>query len=135
MYRAITTVFVNNDKCTNFWLDDWLACGPIPDHFTSLASHVRNLSKSVKQVLRDELVYQLKTHLSTVANQELASLQQLVSPISLFDQADERRSPLIRTDGKMKTRAIYNLLRASTISPLPTTPSYGGRSPPMVKNL
>jgi hypothetical protein len=63
MYRAITTVFVNNDKCTNFWLDDWLACGPIPDHFTSLASHVRNLSKSVKQVLRDELVYQLKTHL------------------------------------------------------------------------
>jgi hypothetical protein len=74
LYRAITTVEVQNGVSTSFWEDSWLASGPLAESLPALYSHATVPGVSVATALHDGIDAFLQPRLTSAGAVERATL-------------------------------------------------------------
>ena len=116
--RAHSTMKIGDGCRTNFWLDVWLTDKPLSIEFLALFSHNTTTHLTVRSALHAGLNLPLIPRLSTVAQQQLHLLQDLLQDFPLsqdqrhntkFNQLpqwhDINFSPLLQNHGKSATLA------------------------------
>ncbi|TVU23656.1 hypothetical protein EJB05_26035, partial [Eragrostis curvula] len=109
VYQSITTVQIGNGRSTAFWEDNWLDDCALNVSYPALFTHVYRPGASVHDVLEHGLRHFLVPRLSTVASNELAALEALLTNITLTNDEDERVCPLAAPNGQLKSAPLYKL--------------------------
>ena len=103
----LTTVEVGNGRNTSFWLDCWLAVGPLAEVLPALFTHASRQDASVSSVLSSGLRLAFVPRLSTVADEEYIKLTSLLDGVILTDMPDIRVCPWEDSAHKLSSAMIY----------------------------
>ncbi|TVU26071.1 hypothetical protein EJB05_28600, partial [Eragrostis curvula] len=113
-YMELTTVRLGNGATTSFWNDAWLPQSRLSEKLPALYSHALKPKSSVHTVITDGLRAHLQPRLTRIAEIELQCAEDWLALINLRDVPDQRCSPLIDEDHKLRTLPIYKMLIAGT---------------------
>ncbi|WVZ61798.1 hypothetical protein U9M48_011614 [Paspalum notatum var. saurae] len=134
LFQAITSSVVGDGAATDFWHDAWLGGDDLASRFPALFSHCRRPHASVRDVLSRGVRHTLVPRLSRQANAELVLLDEALAAITLSEEPDARLSPFAAAGGKLRTGALYRVLRDAQRPPSPETKFiWGSGSPPRVQ--
>lgn len=112
LYRAITTVQIEDGSTTLFWTDVWNGDDALADRLPRLYSHCTRKEDTVQQAIASNLHGAFVNRLSPHAQQELQLLIEIVQQTTLSAHPDRRLSPFSRSPDKLDTSTIYKLLKA-----------------------
>lgn len=113
LYQAITSVDIGHGRYTSFWHDVWDGDESMAERFPALYSHCKKPQQSVSAVVEAGLRRHLVPRLTTIADEELLQVQEIVSRVSLTDEDDRRSSPFASIEGNLVTSALYKLLKSN----------------------
>ncbi|GJM88001.1 hypothetical protein PR202_ga04013 [Eleusine coracana subsp. coracana] len=133
-YQELTTVKLGDGRTCSFWNDSWLPQGRLSDKLPALFSHALKPSSSVRTVITNGLRSHLTPRLSRVAKTELQLATAWLADIQISTTPDQRCSPLIDNDNRLRTAPIYKMLVAGTDHSCPYAHYvWRNRSPPRVQ--
>ena len=134
IYRAITTVRLGDGRMTSFWDDMWNGDDCLADRFPALRSHCTSAGFSVQDICTTSLDNYLVARLSTQAQEELCTVNNIISLTQLSEAHDTRLSPFVSPDGRLNSSLLYRMLQA-TKGDMSDGASFiwGSRAPPRVK--
>jgi hypothetical protein len=112
LYQAITTVTVGDGKCTSFWYDVWNGDETLADRFPALLSHCTLKQATVRELKNSGILPSLVPRLSTVAEQDLQEVLQVINQTDLTEDPDKRSSPFFRLDNSLDSGALYRMIKA-----------------------